>query len=72
MKRNDLAFNLTENTLLSRQEVAEILRIGLSTLDSLISEKELPRTRIRKRVFVLKSDLEKYILTKRNIGGVKK
>lgn len=63
--------NLTEETLLSRQEVAKILHIGLSTLDSLITEKELPRTRIKKRVFVLQQDLENYILANRNTGGEK-
>jgi|GEM_PF-1364775 predicted DNA-binding transcriptional regulator AlpA len=63
--------NLTEETLLSRQEVAKILHIGLSTLDSLITEKELPRTRIKKRVFVLQQDLENYILANRNTGGAK-
>jgi excisionase family DNA binding protein len=56
---------------LSRQEVAKILHIGLSTLDSLITEKELPRTRIKKRVFVLQQDLENYILANRNTGGEK-
>ncbi len=52
---------LPEKTLLSRQEVAQILNIGISTLDSLIPYSELPRTIIRKRVFVHRSDLEKYI-----------
>lgn len=73
MKKNEntLISNLTEDTLLSRQEVVSILHIGLSTLDSLITEAELPRTRIKKRVFVLRSDLEKYILANRTTGGLK-
>lgn len=52
---------LPEKTLLSRREVAQILNIGISTLDSLISYSDLPRTVIRKRVFVHRNDLEKYI-----------
>ncbi|MCR4789791.1 MAG: helix-turn-helix domain-containing protein [Treponemataceae bacterium] len=50
-----------EKTLLSRQETAQILGIGLSTLDSLIPYSELPRTVIHKRVFVHRKELEKYI-----------
>lgn len=52
---------LPEKTLFSRQETAEILGVGLSTLDSLISYDELPRTIIRKRVFVQRKDLADYI-----------
>ena len=37
-----------EKTLFTRQETAQILGIGLSTLDSLISYSELPRTIIHK------------------------
>lgn len=50
-----------EKTLFSRQETAQILGIGLSTLDSLISYSELPRTVIHKRVLVHRRDLERYI-----------
>lgn len=61
-----------EDALLTRQQVASILRIGLSTLDSLIPDSELPRVRLSKRVFVLKADLEAYILAHRSTGGAKK
>ena len=50
-----------EKTLFSRKETARILGIGLSTLDSLITYSELPRTVIHKRVYVHRRDLEKYI-----------
>lgn len=50
-----------EKTLFTRQETAQILGIGLSTLDSLISYSELPRTIIHKRVLVHRKDLENYI-----------
>jgi len=62
-----------EKTLYSRQETAQILGIGLSTLDSLISYSELPRTVIHKRVLVHRRDLERYIEANRvtSQGGVK-
>lgn len=50
-----------EKTLFSRQEAAQIMGIGLSTLDSLIPYSELPRTVIHKRVFIHRKELEKYI-----------
>jgi len=61
---------LPEQTLFSRPQTASILGVGLSTLDSLITEKDLPRVHMRKRVYVLKCDLEKYILDHRT-GGTK-
>lgn len=60
-----------EKTLFTRQETAQILGIGLSTLDSLISS-ELPRTIIHKRVLVHRKDLENFIASSRTtIGGIK-
>lgn len=61
-----------EKTLFTRQETAQILGIGLSTLDSLISSK-LPRTIIYKRVLVHRKDLENYISACRTtvFGGSK-
>lgn len=50
-----------DKTLFTRQETAQILGIGLSTLDSLISYSELPRTIVHKRVLVHRKDLENYI-----------
>ena len=62
-----------EKTLFSRQETAQILGIGLSTLDSLISYDELPRTIVHKRVLVHRKDLENYIAACRTTvsGGTK-
>lgn len=62
-----------EKTLFTRQETAQILGIGLSTLDSLISYSELPRTVIHKRVLVHRRDLERYIEANRvtSQGGSK-
>ncbi len=58
-----------QKTLFSRQEVATILNVGLSTVDSLISYTELPRTVIHKRVLVHRKDLEKYIASCRLTTG---
>lgn len=55
-----------EKTLFTRQETAQILGVGLSTLDSLIPYSELPRTIIRKRVLIHRRDLENYILACRS------
>lgn len=60
---------IPEDALLTRQQVVAILHIGMSTLDSLIPDSELPRVRLSKRVFVLKKDLEAYILNHRSTGG---
>ena len=57
---------IPEDALLTRQQVVAILHIGMSTLDSLIPDSELPRVRLSKRVFVLKKDLEAYILAHRS------
>lgn len=60
-QKSPIILEMPEKTLLSRKEVAQILGVGQSTLDRLISYSELPRTIIRKRVFVHRNDLEKYI-----------
>lgn len=61
-----------EKKLFTRQETAQILGIGLSTLDSLVSYSELPRTIIHKRVLVHCKDLENFIASSRTtIGGSK-
>lgn len=70
-KTNSIWPEIPEDTLLTRQQVISILHIGLSTLDSLIPDSELPRIRLSKRVFVLKKDLETYILAHRSTGGNK-
>ncbi len=54
-----------EKTLLSRQEAAQILGVGLSTLDSLIPYSVLPRVVIHKRVLVHRKDLESFIYSSR-------
>ena len=51
----------SEKNLFTRQESAQIMGSGVSTLDSLISYSDLPRTVIHKRVFIHRKELEKYI-----------
>ncbi len=62
-----------EKTLFTRHETAQILGVGLSTLDSLITYSELPRTIVHKRVLVHRKDLENYISACRTtvFGGTK-
>ena len=60
-----------EQSLFSRQETASILGIGVSTLDSLITPEELPRIKIKKRTYYLRSDIENYILSCRISRGEK-
>lgn len=62
-----------EKPLFTRQETAQILGVGLSTLDSLIPYSELPRTIIHKRVLIHRRDLENYILACRatTLGGAR-
>lgn len=50
-----------KKTLFTRQEAVQIMGIEVSTLDSLISYSDLPRTVIHKRVFIHRKELEKYI-----------
>lgn len=74
MKQTNLAITeWPDKTLFSRKETAQILGIGLSTLDSLISYSELPRTIVHKRVLVHRNDLENYISSCRTSvsGGAK-
>lgn len=58
-----------EKTLFTRQETAQILGIGLSTLDSLIDYKSLPRTIIHKRVLFHRKDIEAYIASCRRTAS---
>ena len=62
---------IPEDALLTRQQVVAILHIGMSTFYSLIPDSELARVRLSKKVFVLKKELEVYILAHRSTGGAK-
>ena len=58
------SYEITEwpgkKTLFTCQEAVQIMGIEVSTLDSLISYSDLPRTVIHKRVFIHRKELEKY------------
>ena len=60
---------LPNETLLTRKQVVAVLKIGLSTLDTLIKDDELPRVRFGKHVYVARQDLETYI-NKHRSGNV--
>jgi excisionase family DNA binding protein len=51
--------------LLSRKQVAELLQIGMSTLDTRIPPEALPRLKLGKTVRFLRSDVETYLLQNR-------
>ena len=69
--KKSIIVEFPEKTLFTRAEAAEILSIGMSTLDSLISDEELPRIRLSKRVLFFFFFLEAYILAHRSTGGRK-
>ncbi len=74
MKQSNYAITeWPDKTLFTRQETDQILGIGLSTLDSLISYSELPRTIVHKRILVHRKNLESYISSCRTtvFGGAK-
>jgi excisionase family DNA binding protein len=54
--------------ILSRRQVAALLQIGLSTLDTRIPASDLPRIKIGKSVRFFRSDVEKYLLRRRVEG----
>lgn len=55
-------------TLLTRKQVKEILKISFAQLDSHISDRELPRTRMNGHTFVYREDLAAYIQAHRSDG----
>lgn len=55
-------------TLLTRKQVKEILKISYAQLDSHISDRELPRTRMNGHTFVYREDLAAYIQAHRSDG----
>lgn len=55
-------------TLLSRTQVNEILKISYAQLDSHIPDSELPRTRMNGHTFVYRDDLAAYIQSHRSDG----
>lgn len=61
---------LNESTLLTRQNVCDILHIGLSSLDSLPTYRALRRVHIGRHTFFLHDDVMEFILAHRE-GGAK-
>lgn len=53
-----------EGTLLNREEVKAALRVSLPTVDRLLAEGNLPKVKIRGRVFVRLEDVEKLMEAK--------
>lgn len=59
-------------TLLTRKQVKEILKISYAQLDSHIPDSELPRTRMNGHTFVYRDDLAAYIQAHRSDGRMHK
>lgn len=55
---------MNEDRLLSKKEVLVYLRISMSTLDRILM-KEMPYIKLGKRVLFRKSDIDKYLETKK-------
>ncbi|MCR4823014.1 MAG: DNA-binding protein [Treponema sp.] len=74
MKKN-FALEIVEfpnETLLTRAQVKEILKISYAQLDSHIPDSELPRTRMNGHTFVYRDDLASYIQAHRSDGRMRK
>jgi len=53
------------NDILTKKEAAQFLKISISTLDRLMVEKNIPYSKINRRVLFLKEDLIKWVKSKR-------
>lgn len=60
---------LNNETLLTRKDVCEVLHIGLSSLDSLDTYKDLKRIKIGRHTFFLRTDVMDFILSHREGGA---
>ena len=60
--------SLDSQSLLTRKQACDILHIGLSSLDTLQTYKDLRRIKIGRHTFILKDDLIEFVLA-HAIGG---
>lgn len=66
-KTNNITINA--DLLLTRKDVSLILHIGLSTLDSSETYKQLKRVHIGRHTFFLRDDVMQFILDHREGGA---
>ena len=66
-KTNNITINA--DLLLTRKDVSLILHIGLSTLDSSETYKQLKRVHIGRHTFFLRDDVMQFILNHREGGA---
>lgn len=59
---------ITKDLLLSRTELAELLHCGLSSIDAMETYASIPRVKIGRHTFFLKTDVMDFILSHR-VGG---
>ncbi len=60
---------INKDLLLSRSELAELFRCGLSSIDAMPAYRDIPKVKIGRHTFFLKSDVMDFILSHRE-GGV--
>lgn len=58
-----------ESDVLNVTELAEYLKIGLSTAYSLVKNNEIPSFRVKKSYRIMKSDVTDYIIQQRKKGN---
>jgi excisionase family DNA binding protein len=59
-KKPSARVSVDEKLLVSRQEAAQILSIGLRSLDYLVANKQLAFRRIGSRILIAMSDLQRF------------
>lgn len=59
---------MNEIKMMTREEVAEALRVSLRKVDYLIADGELAHTKIGRRVLVSTHELERYVRNLTRIG----
>jgi excisionase family DNA binding protein len=59
-KKPPVRVSVDEKLLVSRQEAAQILSIGLRSLDYLVANKQLAYRRIGSRILIATTDLQRF------------
>ena len=56
------------NDVLDKKETAEFLRMSVSNIDRLIHNKQIPHSKVGKKVLFLREDLIRWLKNKRVVG----
>ena len=60
---------ISKDLLLSRNELAELLHCGVSSIDAMDTYASIPRVKIGRHTFFLKTDVMDFILSHREGGA---